>query len=108
MIQTNLFTKWEQTHRLREQTHGCRRKGWGEGIVREFAMGMYTLLYLKWITNKALLHRGLCSRLCGSLDGGGVWRRMDTCICMTEPLHCPPETITTLLIYYIPVQNLKV
>ena len=24
-------------------------------IVREFGMDMYTLLYLKWITNKALL-----------------------------------------------------
>ena len=26
-------------------------EGWGEGIVREFGMDMYTLLYLKWITN---------------------------------------------------------
>ena len=32
-----------------------REKGRGEGIVREFGMGMYTLLYLKWITNKDLL-----------------------------------------------------
>ena len=23
--------------------------------------------------------------------GGGVWGRMDTCICMAESLHCPPE-----------------
>ena len=28
----------------------------GEGIVREFGMDMHTLLYLKRITNKALLH----------------------------------------------------
>ena len=27
---------------------------------------------------------------------------MDTCICMTESLHCSPETVTTLLIGYIP------
>ena len=27
----------------------------GEGIVREFGIDMYTLLYLKWITNKVLL-----------------------------------------------------
>ena len=27
----------------------------GEGIVKEFGMDMYTLLYLKWITNKDLL-----------------------------------------------------
>ena len=30
-------------------------EGWGEGIVREFGIDMYTLLYLKWITNKDLL-----------------------------------------------------
>ena len=31
-------------------------EGWKEGIVGEFGMDMYTLLYLKWITNKVLLH----------------------------------------------------
>ena len=30
---------------------------------------------------------------------------MDTCICMTESLHCSLETITTLLIVYIPIKN---
>ena len=30
---------------------------------------------------------------------------MDTCICMAASLHCLPESITTLLIGYIPVQN---
>ena len=29
--------------------------GSGGGIVREFGMGRYTLLYFKWITNKVLL-----------------------------------------------------
>ena len=33
--------------------------------------------------------------LCGSLDGGGHWRRMDTCICVAE------------LIGYTPIQNKK-
>ena len=28
----------------------------GAGIVRELGIGMYTLLYLKWITNKDLLY----------------------------------------------------
>ena len=32
---------------------GGRRE---EGIVREFGMDMYKLLYLKWITNKDLLY----------------------------------------------------
>ena len=29
---------------------------WEEGIVREFEREMYTLLYLKWITNRVLLY----------------------------------------------------
>ena len=33
-----------------------RGEGWGEGIVREFGIDMYTLLYLKRITNKYLLY----------------------------------------------------
>ena len=28
----------------------------GEGIIRKFGMDIYTLLYLKWITNKDLLY----------------------------------------------------
>ena len=40
-----------ETHRLRKQIYG----GWVERIVMEFGMDMYTLLYLKWVTNKDLL-----------------------------------------------------
>ena len=29
----------------------------GEETIREFGINMYTLLYLKWITNKILLYR---------------------------------------------------
>ena len=69
----------------------------GEGIIREFGINMHTLLYSKWITHKDLLHiTGNCSMLCGSLDGRGVWGRMDTCLCMAGcsavhlklPKHC--------------------
>ena len=44
--------------------------------------------------------RELCSMLCGSLDGKGVWGGMDTHICMAEFLCCSLETITALLISY--------
>ena len=30
---------------------------------------------------------------------------MNTCIYMTESLHCSPETLTTLLIGYTQIQN---
>ena len=48
----SLFTKL--THRLRERTLLGGREG--TGIVREFEICMYTLLYLKRTTNKDLLY----------------------------------------------------
>ena len=45
---------------------------------------------------KNVLCRELCLVLCGSLDGKGVWGKMDKCICMAESVCCPPQTITTL------------
>ena len=83
-----------------------RREGWGEGIVREFGVDMYTHCYrLKWITNKYLLlqHRELCLVLFGSLGGRGVWKRMDACICVAKSLCCPPETVITLFISCTPI-----
>ena len=53
MIQMNLLTKQKQTHRLYEKFMAASwgwGRGWREEIVRGFGMGMYTLLYLKWIT----------------------------------------------------------
>ena len=51
----NLFTKQKKTHRCRKQTYGYQgRKGQrdklGDGI------DIYTLLYIKQITNKNLLY----------------------------------------------------
>ena len=41
-----------------QQQHSYQRgkERWGEGIVREFGMDIYILLYLTWITNKDLLY----------------------------------------------------
>ena len=49
----------------------------------------------------------LCSMLCGSLDGRGVWGRTETYLCMAEPFCSSPETIATLLISNILTQNKK-
>ena len=51
---TNKLTEQKETHRLGEQTYGWEERG--EGTVKEFGMDMYTLLYLKWITNKDVLY----------------------------------------------------
>ena len=53
-------------------------------------------------------HRELCLMLGASLDGRGVWGRMDTCLCVAESLCCSPESNRALLIGYTPVQNEKV
>ena len=50
----NELTKQKQTHRLRERTYGYQQGKVG-GRDRECGIDMYTLLYLKWITNKDLL-----------------------------------------------------
>ena len=49
-----------------------------EGIVREFKMDIYTLLYFKWITNKDLLYSMWNSAQCyvAAMIGeelGGEW-----------------------------------
>ena len=50
---------------------------------REFGKDMYTLLYLKWITNKKPLHSMWNSvQCCVAAWMGGVWRRTDTCVCI--------------------------
>ena len=40
-------------------------------------------------------------------NGRRVCGRMDTCTCMGQSLCCPPETTTTLLIGYTPIQHKK-
>ena len=96
MTQMNLFTKiYSQIYLFTKYT------------VREFGVDVYTLLYLKRIIYKDLLYSIGCPVLCGSPDGRGVWRRMDTCVCMSESLRCSPGAITTSFIDYTPIQNKK-
>ena len=72
-------------------------------------MDRYTLLHLKWITNKDLLYSTENSAQCyvAAWMGGDLGGRMDPCTCMAESLCCLPETITTLLIGHPPKQNKK-
>ena len=73
--------------------------------VREFGMDMSTLLYLKWIANKDLLYSTGDSAQCYVAAWIGSWGRTNTCT--AESFCCPPETVTTLLIGYAPIQNKK-
>ena len=58
-----------------------RGEGWEEGIVREFEIDMYTLLHLKWITNKDRLYStGNSAQRCMAAwmggESGGEWMCM--------------------------------
>ena len=63
----------------------------GKGIVREFVIYMYTLRYLKWITNKVLLDSTRKTAQCyvaawmGGEFGGEY---IHVYIYITESLHC--------------------
>ena len=65
------------------------------------------LFWNRWLTKTYCTAQGILLHVCDSLDGRGVWGRMDACICMAESLCRPPETITTLLVGYIQIQNKK-
>ena len=40
---------------LEKKLMASRGEEWEEGVVREFGIDLYTVLYLRWITNKDLL-----------------------------------------------------
>ena len=103
----NLSTKHKQTHRLGEWTYGYRGEGWGEEIVREFRMDMYTLLYLKWIINKYLLYStgNSAQDYPAARMGAGLGRELIHVLYMTESLCCLPETVAKLLIGCTPIQH---
>ena len=66
---TNELTKQKETHRLRKGTLGCS----GGRIVKDFGKVKYTVLYLKWITNKNLSYSTWNSAQCYVPGWEGGW-----------------------------------
>ena len=60
---TNELTKQRLTD-LENELRVAERKCLGGEIVRKFGIDMGTLLYLKWVTNKDLLHSPWNSAQC--------------------------------------------
>ena len=52
----NLFTKQKQNHRCRKQTYAYQGGKEGGGINWEIGINIYTLLYIKQISNKNQLY----------------------------------------------------
>ena len=107
----NLLCQWMSQESYTKFSNPCQGEGWEGGILREFVVDTCTLLYLKWKANKDLV----CSRGNSAQCYMGAWvaGRGDTCMCMCVAVcicmsfHCWPETITTVLIGYTPIQNKK-
>ena len=66
-------------------------------------MDMYTLLYLKWITNKDCMAQGTLLNAIWQPGWQESSGKKHICVCMVESLCYPPESITTLLIGYTPI-----
>ena len=56
VIQVNLSREQKQTYRLRETTCGYQGERVGRGINWEFGTDIYTLVYIKQVTNKDLVY----------------------------------------------------
>ena len=53
----SLFTKQKQSHRCRKQIYGYQGQRWVvRGINWKIEIDIYTLLYIKQVTNKNLLY----------------------------------------------------
>lgn len=76
-----------------------------------FLLFYWVFLFHFFIDHKVCLHikyiKKLVIRMC-NLDGRvGLWENGYLYIWMAESMGCKPETITTLVIGYIPIQNKK-
>ena len=74
---------------------GGGRRGWTNW---EIGIDIYTLQYIKQITNKDLLYSTGNSTQYSVMAymGKDSRKRVNICICITDSLCCTPETNTTL------------
>jgi len=87
-------------HRLREQTNSSQ-DGRVVGRDRLGVGDWHVDTAIFKIDNKDLQYSGReLSAFCNNLNGKRIWKKIDTCIRITESLCCTPETNTTLLINY--------
>ena len=63
----------------------------------EIGIYIYTLIYIKWITNKNLLYsKGNSTQYSVVTYMGKESEKVDICICITDSFYCTAETNTTL------------
>ena len=57
MVQMNRFARQKLRHKCREQTYGHQGGKVGGGMNWEIGIDMYTLICIKWVTNKNVLYK---------------------------------------------------
>ena len=79
-------------------------KGGEEGQTGVWDWHVHTTIFKRDNQQEVTVqHKELCSIFCNNLNGKRIWKRIDTCTCITESLCCTPETNTILLINYAPI-----
>ena len=75
MVQMNRFAGQKLRHRCREQTYGHqggKAVGDGGGVMNwKIGIDMYTLMCIKWMTNKNLLYKNINKFFCLSFTLNG-------------------------------------
>ena len=86
-----------------------RREECREGILKEFGIDTYSLLYLKWVNNKDLLRSTGNSAQCSMAAwlGGEFGREWIHVYVWLSPFTVHLKLLQKLLISYTPIQNKK-
>ena len=91
----NLYSKQKQISRHRKQTYGYQKGKVGRDKLGALNQHIYTTIYKIAKQGPTAQHRELYLVFCNNLQGK-VSEKIDTYVCITEPLCCTPETNTTL------------
>jgi len=93
-VQMNFFQKRERVTDV--ENNLMVNKGKRGGINWETGIDIYTLLYIKQITNKDLLYSEGNSIFCNDPHGKRILKRVDIWLCIAESLCCTPHTNNTV------------
>ena len=86
-----------QTHRRRTNLWLLGGRGVGKDRLAVWDWCVHTAIF-KTGNQQGLpvQHRELCSIFFNKLNGEKIWKRIDTCICITESLCYTPETVCSV------------
>ena len=107
MICSLSFLVWSLSKPRREHTHKrrslCGIHLWGAVWGRASCYPAWGMSLSDQPTRTYCIAQGTLLNIVQQPKWEKIWKRIDTCVCVTESLCCTPETNTTLLINYTPI-----